>query len=316
MAKVFVASTVPPFNPALGHVYGDTERFLRCVAADRVKTHQHTLDAANADIVLFIGSKNPDLSDVLAHPLATQDRERCFIFHMGDRIVPRMPGVYTCLEAAWHHPGRTRAGHYTQVAEYSHCTPRDGSSPPGFLYTFLGRCATHPIRQRIATLNNPRGLVLDTSAASGASPVAPDQYAHAMCSGLFALCPRGIGSSSFRLFEAMRLGRAPVIISDAWVPPEGPQWSAFSVRIPESQIDSLPERLAALEREALTMGMLASKAYANWFAQDVTFHRVVEWCLAIQGDRRWPERLLRLGVTLRLCSPRRLLARIVGHGCG
>ena len=35
----------------------------------------------------------------------------------------------------------------------------------------------------------------------------------------FVLCPRGQGVSSIRLFEVMKSGRVPVIISDAFVPP-------------------------------------------------------------------------------------------------
>ena len=36
-----------------------------------------------------------------------------------------------------------------------------------------------------------------------------------------------------RLFEAMRLGVAPIIASDDWVYPRGPDWSACSVVIKE-----------------------------------------------------------------------------------
>jgi hypothetical protein len=34
-------------------------------------------------------------------------------------------------------------------------------------------------------------------------------------------CPAGIGPATYRLFEAMELGRVPVILSDEWVPRKG-----------------------------------------------------------------------------------------------
>ena len=41
-------------------------------------------------------------------------------------------------------------------------------------------------------------------------------------SAKFALCLKGIGLSSFRIFEAMLLARAPVIIADGW---SAPSWT-------------------------------------------------------------------------------------------
>ena len=67
------------------------------------------------------------------------------------------------------------------------------------------------------------------------------------------LCPRGEGTSSIRLFESLRMGRPPVIISDQWVPPEGPAWDTFSVRIPERRIHTIPDRLTELEHQAEMM---------------------------------------------------------------
>ena len=50
------------------------------------------------------------------------------------------------------------------------------------------------------------------------------------------LCPRGQGTSSIRLFEAMRMGIAPVIISDKWIGPKGPEWESFAVFVKEKDI--------------------------------------------------------------------------------
>ena len=110
-----------------------------------------------------------------------------------------------------------------------------------------------------------------------AAPDAADQvkdyrqrYWSIMARSQFVLCPRGYGSSSFRLFEAMQCGRAPVIVSDAWVPPAGPDWSAFSLRIPERKLAQIPQILAQHEDEAARMGELARKAWQQWFSDEAT----------------------------------------------
>jgi hypothetical protein len=56
----------------------------------------------------------------------------------------------------------------------------------------------------------------------------------------FVLCPRGYACSRWRLFETMMAGRVPVIISDQWVPPEGPAWERFSVRVSQKHVAQPP----------------------------------------------------------------------------
>jgi len=45
-------------------------------------------------------------------------------------------------------------------------------------------------------------------------------------------------------------GRAPVIISDDWCPPSGPDWDQIAVVWPERRIDELPRHLELIESEA------------------------------------------------------------------
>ena len=55
--------------------------------------------------------------------------------------------------------------------------------------------------------------------------------------------PRGLGVSSVRLFDTMRMARVPVILSDEWVEPIGPAWREFSLRIPERDFHCIPDLL-------------------------------------------------------------------------
>jgi hypothetical protein len=111
------------------------------------------------------------------------------------------------------------------------------------------------------------------------------QYVDVATRSRFVLCPRGLGASSIRLFEMMRMGRAPVIISDEWTPPDGPDWEAFSVRVAEADVDELPDILRARADAADQMGERARRCWEDWFSEEVTFHRVTNWCLDLNTER-------------------------------
>ena len=49
-----------------------------------------------------------------------------------------------------------------------------------------------------------------------------ERFRSVMGRSRFVLCPRGKGTSSIRLYEALAYGCVPVIISDDWVAPAGP----------------------------------------------------------------------------------------------
>jgi hypothetical protein len=95
-------------------------------------------------------------------------------------------------------------------------------------------------------------------------------------------CPRGYACSTWRLFETLKAGRAPVIISDQWIPPQGPDWERFSVRIKESEVALIPKVLERYESEAELMGHQVRTAWDEWFSKETVFHRIIEWCLRIQ----------------------------------
>src|SRR4029077_18783462 len=95
----------------------------------------------------------------------------------------------------------------------------------------------------------------------------------------FVLCPRGLSVSSIRLFETMRMGRAPVILSAGWVAPTGPRWASFALRIREREFARIPRLLEEREGEAVQMGERARKEWEEWFSEEVLFHPLVELCL-------------------------------------
>jgi hypothetical protein len=94
-----------------------------------------------------------------------------------------------------------------------------------------------------------------------------------------------------RLFESMLLGVAPVIISDGWVFPHGPQWSSFSIVIQQRHVREIERIVCSHEASYEEMGRLARKAYDKYFAEPAYFNYVVSNCLAICQGQSVPETL-------------------------
>ena len=97
--------------------------------------------------------------------------------------------------------------------------------------------------------------------------------------------PRGAGTASIRSFETLAAGRVPVIISDDWVPPAGPDWDACSLRVREAEVATLPARLEAAEVLYPRLAAAARAAHEAWYAQPVIFHRLLESCGALLDAR-------------------------------
>jgi hypothetical protein len=98
---------------------------------------------------------------------------------------------------------------------------------------------------------------------------APDEavreYITVLARSQFTLCPAGSATSSFRLFEALRAGSVPVIISDDLVLPEGPDWAKCSVRIEEKNISQIPRILESIADPGV-MSQAAKKAHEDFFS--------------------------------------------------
>ena len=310
MANVFLTSAAP--SP------GDSCSALRDAAgADVFGAHRLTDDAARADVVLFVESwrSDPFLTAARAHPLVRRYREKCFAFCEFDDAVPFLPGLYTSNGAGRPYAlrSRVRTGFYLTMYHNPYVEPEPTFRDAEHLYSFVGSVSTARVRRGLAALDHHGSLFVDTSARSAKTWAGDDgaakeafrrEYADALRRSCFVLCPRGLAPSTVRLFDAMCTGRAPVVLSDAWIPPEGPDWSSFIVRIPERHAARVPDVLRERAAEAEAMGRLAHAAWEAWYAEPVRVHHAVEACLSIARARRLPEALLRFGVAPQLLRPR------------
>lgn len=258
--------------------------------------HRLTDDPVEAAIILFsspgpapLGGSIFRRAEYRRHP------EKCFVFDPSDFPLALLPGVYPSIEKSWYDPRWTRSGFYLHIDDEPRFNVQPWSEEMPFLFSFVGSCTNAAVRLRLRTLDHPRGCVVDTSGQVAPAYRAGDgdairrlnqNYMDVVRASQFALCPRGVGCSSQRIFEVMRMGRAPVILADEWVPPVGPEWERFSVRVPEADVLELPRLLAAYASSAREMGSLARQQWERWFATPVLFDTVVDWCLDIQRAGR------------------------------
>lgn len=322
MARVFLLSATPE-DDQTDYNLAPLEEALKCAEIDRFRIHSLTTDPGAADLIIFVEFYGAGwyFERVRRHPLIRRYREKCFLFCANPLVIPFVPGVYTGVKKKWA-SSRTRPGFYLGRPQnrFSAYTPSAHDLP--HLFSFIGSIGHAPIRAKLAGVRHPRSFFQDTTADfQRILDRRMDQrerldyerrYAELTKASKFVLCPRGVSPSSIRLFETMRMGRAPVVLADDWIAPMGPRWEQFSVRIRERDFGLVPRILEEQEPRAVEMGQAARNEWERWFADDVRFHRLVELCLDIGRSRIVPESWARWGAYLHYFQPfhfRRLVGR-------
>ncbi len=329
MSRVVLLSATPS-NDQTAYNLAPTTELRESAALDRFGVHQVSDDPESADLILFAEFYGGGFhfERVRRHPLVRRFREKCFLFCSNAIVIPFLPGVYASVEQRWA-SSRTTGGFHMGVVrnEFTTFTPPTEQLP--YLFSFTGCAANAPVRQRVLRLRHERAFLRDSEAdfqrvlhfqmSQEERREYHRRYAEASRMSKFVLCPRGVGASTIRLYETMRTGRVPVIISDRWREPEGPRWETFSIRVAEAEVERIPQLLEARESEAVAMGERAHAAWQEWFSDEVAFHRVVESCLALRAQRRLPEAIARWPVYLQYLRPfhgKRLLRRLYEQARG
>jgi hypothetical protein len=297
------------FATAKDYAWSETLRveLVSLAKLDRVGEHSVISDPEEADIVLFI-DPHQRLDDwsakaIRKHPLVRRYPEKVCVYDERDTPIDSLPGLYVAMPQSRFDPSRQRAtAYYRLITE----TRAFRAVAPDLLFSFRGRRGAR-VRDVLFGTSHAHALIEDTSQhdfftqASDTLERAKARYCEALARSKFVLCPRGAGTSSFRLFESLAAGRVPVILSDDWVEPAGIDWSGCSVRIPEAEADSVGSRLEELEKDWPRMSIAARAVYDDWFAPEVWFHRAAQQCLELQAAgarglaRQWTSRYYWLG---------------------
>ena len=84
---------------------------------------------------------------------------------------------------------------------------------------------------------------------------------------VFTLCPRGIANWTYRLFEAIRGGSIPVILSDSYIKPYSNiiPWDEFSIRIPEANLFNVDEMLRRIDKRTICSLQSGLVRNQQWF---------------------------------------------------
>ena len=291
--NVYILSAFPK-----SHKYERDHRSLRAFhSSAAMSTRQHFLvnNPKNADIVLFADRGPLPLGfSLLLNPIWWLYNHKCFVYddHYNPCLWHR--GLITSLDVAKFNSLLHRGAAYIHDGLETWTKQLCFTGNEKYLFSFCGALETHPVRQMLKSKISEFGLIFDVprSITQTAYMRGDEQTIERLHSQLesickssyFVLCPRGVGSSSMRLFEAMSMGRAPVIISDEWVPPFGADWDSFSIRVAESEIEQIPSILHELRHNAQWMGNEARNAWESWYAPIRHFDTSVLACIDILGN--------------------------------
>jgi hypothetical protein len=276
------------------------DQMLQCANSP----YEMTDDPELADIIVFWEphqrSQIIRIPKLRAHPLVHKFPNRVFVVSVEDLPLGLLPGLYASLPAGRHHPHRHRTTLYHRTQNPYLRSLRAGRQvDPRRLAAFAG-AMSHNVRRRLFALAN--------SFAAHDIVLTPTPYNHfliiqdtslkpfhldfidTILDAKFSLCPRGHGAASYRVQESMALGRAPVIISDDWVPVAGLDWERFAIFVAEDSVPDLPAILSEYEPRWKEMGDIARQTYESHFCPEVFALRAVEQITAICKVRRHDER--------------------------
>lgn len=181
----------------------------------------------------------------------------------------------------------------------AHRDERTNPAPENLAVFFGSGLAT--VRERLFAMKGEfagDGIVIrktksERFAADPGDPCLRDEqlaFVDGILNARFSLCPRGNGAGSLRVQESMALGRAPVILSDDWVPVTGLDWREFAIFVEEGDVRDLPAILRSHESRWKEMGCKARQVHDALFRKERFALTSVEQIADIYRNRRHDER--------------------------
>jgi hypothetical protein len=256
-------------------------------------------DAAQSDVIVF-GSDEQELFN--HHPLFAAYPAKCICISETDIPTFRIPALYAANEQSLLARSRTATINYC-ISERGNPNPEvkrliGQQTTRRYLYSFMGGTNSWARRRLFRAVQTGADTMIEatdrynhwteSSQDRAARANLQRRYAEVIASSKYALCPRGCGLSSYRLFEAMSLSVAPVIISDRWQPTRGIDWS-FAIFLPEKRIAEIDKIIRAHEDEWEDRGRAAASTYQKHFGDTAiaeTLHRQIVDLLSAYNPRR------------------------------
>ncbi len=211
----------------------------------------------SADIVLIL-----DITEANAYrslrssSFRRLNPDRCFIYSELDNPPVLLHGISSSTPKWKSWGGRFVGFAYSLLADRSPNPPPEainGLDPDRkrFLLSFMGKASCR-LRKRLFKIHFSHDCCIlrtdfsydrwnDWSQLKDRSQ--ENLFWHTLAASNYALCPRGAGTSSVRLYEAMSIGVAPINVSDGWSPPAGPAWNEFALVVPARPLITAAERI-------------------------------------------------------------------------
>jgi hypothetical protein len=255
--------------------------FEQLAELDGIGEHDVSGDPDSADLILFTQCHmlptDWKLRAIREHPVTARHRDKVMIYDERDRPWCGFPGVYVSM------PARDFDNRYQRAWGYFRHPQIAPLVDPDLLFSFIGSPSDRS-RKPLFGLRHPDAVVEEIRRFTFFDPSSPgfnarrSRFQEILGRSRFVLCPRGRGTSSIRLYETLAAGRVPVIISDDWVQPRGPEWEKFSIRWPEGRTEGLVEMLEERVADWPAMSAAATASYCEFFSAEVSFHRIVDLC--------------------------------------
>lgn len=251
-----------------------------------------------ADLIIFVEhhiGEDPYFFQVLKHPTCKRYKNKCYLYHDADKQLTFIPTISPSVcnsnfNKRMHHPY-----HYLEQISYN---PHIEYVPnkiyeKKYLFSFIGASRTYPrVREKIIECFQGDININDTKdynsweLEENERNLYFEKYAKVSFQSKFILCPRGIGPSSYRLYESMKMGIAPVIISDDWAEYEEIDWKSCSIRIKENEVSQIENILNSRENEYLELGINARKNYEKYISFENQFHLLSEAAARLHTMRK------------------------------
>lgn len=275
------------------------ERLINSFNNDVHKKHSITQNRQEADLLLYW--YNFERYKLRSFKLSKEERKKLIVYNGTDIFYAIVWNGYKTLTPSW--PSSVYSNGFSLGWDYYHMGSSmqnlvnlEHSEDYKYVWSFMGSVHTSPLRKKIAELNSTNSYFKDTSAQfkSGITSKVNsaelkkyhEDYINILKDSAFVLCPRGLSPSSIRLFEVMKSGRVPVIISDAWLPPPFIDWKKCSIWIKEDEIHLIPQILGAKLGKAKEMGLKAREEWEKVFAESNMFHYTTEAALLLKTESK------------------------------
>ena len=277
------------------------EKYIRELAAiAQPQIHTISENPEEADIILIT---HENLMELSLYKFLKKYLDKCYALNTSDNPLFVLAGLYASgNKSCWFFHRHLIRGcpyiyslyqgnpHRNKFIDFSQNIGLDKK----YLFSFVGASSSW-IRKRLFKLKFQRSDIL-IGCTNYYSHWRPDQlnrekiqksYVDTILNSKFVLCPKGIGWGSIRLFEVMKLGVAPVIISDKWLAPMGPDWDSFALFIKQSEIKNknLVEIIESHASEYEERGRLARKAWEEYFSDPVVFNQCMEAVKDLKANR-------------------------------